>query len=412
MAADDSLLEKVHDLSDLELAVLLCLINREHVLISTPSHAVRDLVLELQLLARRTFGLRPVIIDCDPNTTLEDFASALVSGQQHHHHHHHHHHPHPPPPEQQQQQQQQQQQLRPPTAGGSRADSRLTFTSHSGSFRPSLPGPPTSSLGSPAAAPAAAAASPLQIANLVVARNLDRAPRIVQIQALELLRTRRVFTRTAVHAAPKQFVFVPVLASPSGGRARVTGHLNDFFAIAHWHDPRDGFINLEESRGGGGGDGDDDEDDDDIYAEDETSSTGSVVKRESPALISETDISHLAQLGHAVRVDVDILRYQMNVISFLRMHRAVAGGISPAATKHLHQLVRSLAPLHRLDHVTPALVGLAVRKTYLHRIRIAEPEAERSMQWGSSIDAVRAVLDGVGPEKVMDEVLRMVTAPV
>lgn len=47
---DQSLLTKVHELSDLELAVLLCLISREHCLISTPSHVVDDLVLELQLV--------------------------------------------------------------------------------------------------------------------------------------------------------------------------------------------------------------------------------------------------------------------------------------------------------------------------------------------------------------------------
>lgn len=81
---------------------------------------------------------------------------------------------------------------------------------------------------------------------MVIARGLDRAPRAVQIQALELLRTRRIFTRTAVQAAPKPFLLVAALEARSGGRARVTPHLNDHFYIAHWHDPEDGFVNLEE----------------------------------------------------------------------------------------------------------------------------------------------------------------------
>jgi hypothetical protein len=56
--ADDSLLEKVHDLSDLELAVLLCLIRREHCLISTPVDALDDLIEELKLvLALPPFSL-------------------------------------------------------------------------------------------------------------------------------------------------------------------------------------------------------------------------------------------------------------------------------------------------------------------------------------------------------------------
>ncbi len=87
----------------------------------------------------------------------------------------------------------------------------------------------------------------------------------MQIQALELLRTKRIFTRTSVQAAPKQFLFVAVLGAESGGEARVTPHLNDFFHIAHWHDPDDGFAYLEEEW----------RDDEDA----ETASTESVVKK-------------------------------------------------------------------------------------------------------------------------------------
>lgn len=109
---------------------------------------------------------------------------------------------------------------------------------------------------------------------------------------------------------------------------------------------------------------------------------------------------------------MDVVRYQMNIISFLRMHRAVADGITPAATKHFEQLTRCLAPLHKLDYVTPALVGLAARKIYLHRIGITTPDKERSMQWGSKPEAVEAALAGVGPEEVIEDVLELVTAPV
>ncbi len=113
-----------------------------------------------------------------------------------------------------------------------------------------------------------------------------------------------------------------------------------------------------------------------------------------------------------MQVDIDVTRYQMNIVSFLRMHRAVDQGITPTATKHFGQLMRNLAPLHRLDFVTPALVGLAARKVYLHRIRMTDPDKERSMQWGSRLEAVEAMLQGVGPEEVLDEVMTMVTAPV
>jgi hypothetical protein len=70
-----------------------------------------------------------------------------------------------------------------------------------------------------------------------------------------------------------------------------------------------------------------------------------------------------------------------------------------------------LAPLHNIDYVTPSLVALAARKICPHRIIITAPENERSMQWGSSLDAVKAVLDGVSTDDVVEEVLQSVEAP-
>lgn len=47
---DQGLLARVHDLTDLELALLLCLVSREHGLLSTPADALDDLVHELRLV--------------------------------------------------------------------------------------------------------------------------------------------------------------------------------------------------------------------------------------------------------------------------------------------------------------------------------------------------------------------------
>lgn len=82
------------------------------------------------------------------------------------------------------------------------------------------------------------------------------------------------------------------------------------------------------------------------------------------------------------------------------------------ATKHFDQLMRNLAPLHKLTYVTPALVDLAAKKIYLHRIQITAPENERSIQWGSTLEAVSSLLEDIGPEEVIEETLEMVTAPV
>ena len=46
--ADDNLLDKVHELSDLELAALLCLVAQEHCIIDTEPDALDELVQELE----------------------------------------------------------------------------------------------------------------------------------------------------------------------------------------------------------------------------------------------------------------------------------------------------------------------------------------------------------------------------
>lgn len=230
------------------------------------------------------------------------------------------------------------------------------------------------------------------MASVIIAKNLDEAPKQVQIQALELMRTKRIYTRTSVQTAPKRFLFIALLAGGEG--PRLTKHLNDYMFISHFHDPEDGFPNLE-----------------DLY--DDNNSVSSVVIRtpkpnqgdfEWPR-ITATDIEHLTQLSNEATVSVEVKQYQMNIVSFLRLHRAVASGISASATSHFDKLSRCLAPLHNLTFATPSLVALAARKTYPHRIHIVKPEKERSMQWGSDIDAVTEFLEGVGAEDVIEDVL-------
>lgn len=51
--ADDELLGRIHDLSDLELAALLSLINQEHCIIDTDPDCLDDLVQELRLVRER-----------------------------------------------------------------------------------------------------------------------------------------------------------------------------------------------------------------------------------------------------------------------------------------------------------------------------------------------------------------------
>lgn len=482
--ADAPLLDKIHGLSDLELAALLCLVAREHCLVGTEPDSVDELAEELRLIASKTFNLSSAIISCHAHTTLDEFATGLLVPSPSRG-------PPSPNPRSVSPYRPRYEQPQPSTGGPS---------SSAGSYFPITPTPRTApgSL-SPRIGSAVNPSSPAvgsgashthgphqpRIANVILAKDLDRAPRSVQIQALELLRTRRIFTRTSVQTAPKQFLFIALVGAASGGQARVTPHLNDFFYLAHWHDPEeDGFPYLDEEfvqvNRAGAGVGDEELDDGASTASSSsvvkhvsslgasglglavteskwlaannssTSSSGSSIPKPTPyplhqqqtqaqhehchhhhqrspnpepsqepsastsppPLLTESDISLLAQLTQQAHVDVDVTRYQLNLVCFLRTHRAVAGGVSPAATKHLERLARSLAPLHGLDYVTPSLVSLAARKVYLHRVRVvAEPERERSVQWGSDRAAVAQLLEGVGPEEVIEDVIGLVGVP-
>lgn len=131
------------------------------------------------------------------------------------------------------------------------------------------------------------------------------------------------------------------------------------------------------------------------------------------------------------KVTSEVECYLQNIVTFLRMHRAVDGGINARSTKYFKRLItygwlpsngtdigrsrlhghRCLAPLSGLDYVTPSLVAIAARKVYPHRIILTVPERDRSLQYGSELAAVKAMLEGVTPEAVIEDVLTAVEAP-
>jgi len=45
-------------------------------------------------------------------------------------------------------------------------------------------------------------------------------------------------------------------------------------------------------------------------------------------------------MADEVSVSIEVKQYQQNIISFLRLHRAVAGGISAVATQHFDKLTK------------------------------------------------------------------------
>ncbi|KAF2646358.1 hypothetical protein P280DRAFT_512538 [Massarina eburnea CBS 473.64] len=342
--ADSNITEKVQALSDIELAVLLCLITEQHCIIETDEPSLDLLAQEIKL-----------------TTTLDDFGKGILVNDEVDEYF--------------------------DSVNGA-GDSELSNSYNKYGRRMTKSFIPLDSR---------------RIANIVIAKNLNRAASQVQVQGLELMRGKRNYTRTAVHAAPKPFLFIALNAS---GTARLNAHLNDQFFISHKHQTEDGLPNLEELQ------------DNEAVSEDDAS-LASVVrsppevfeKRDSSVSFSMEDLNDLTARMGQVKISSEVRAYLHNIVVFMRLHRAVAGGISAMATRHLNTLSLALAPLHGLDYITPSLVALAARKIYPHRIAITAPENERSMQWGSSLEAVRTILAGITVEQVIEEVLESVEVP-
>lgn len=123
------------------------------------------------------------------------------------------------------------------------------------------------------------------------------------------------------------------------------------------------------------------------------------------------EIEGLAALSSSATVSIEVKRYLYDVLTFLRVHRAVAAGITPRATKHFELLVRSMAPLHGMSFATPSLVQLAATKIYRHRIILRKAEEDISLQYGSDPQAVASMLDSYDANTIIDEVVQNIEVP-
>jgi len=127
--------------------------------------------------------------------------------------------------------------------------------------------------------------------------------------------------------------------------------------------------------------------------------------------VSHHYLEILRKLASQVKITAEVSSFIHNIVITMRLHRYVAGGISALATRHLKNTVKALAVLHGLSYVTPSLVGLAMQKTYPHRLLLATPETERSLRWGSEPAAVAANMKGVTVESAIQAVLATVETP-
>ncbi|KAL2011417.1 hypothetical protein VTN00DRAFT_4135 [Thermoascus crustaceus] len=370
------IVDLVPELSDLELAIFLSLVAREHCLIETKKDAIDDVAKELALICLNTFNLSCVILDCSSETSLDNFGNGMLVSDARRVDHH-------------------------GSSIGTRGVPDLSsdypsFRSIQESREYSRSGMKGNYL------------DDKRVANVVIAKNFNRTDEHVQIHVLEqILRSKRIFTKTAVHSTPKAFLFIPVVASNDNDLRPLSlnKHLNDHIFISHVHDPQDGYPNLEE---------------DDKWLSDDRASISSVIRKSDTKSqkrlamrhkIDEEAITKFQQLSDNVTVCAEVTRYLQDIVVFLRLNRAVAGGVSAKATFHLFRLSKCLAPLHGIDYLTPSIVALAAKKVYRHRIIVASAENDRSLQYGSNPIVVSRLLMGVSPETIIDDIIGEVEAP-
>ncbi|CAG7928850.1 unnamed protein product [Penicillium olsonii] len=354
-----NLADTARRLSDLEVALFLCLAAREHCLIETTSNCINDLAKELALISWATFDYSYSIVECSSSTSAEDVYNEVLS----------------------------------PDARANHRATRPWLNTEVSSKRSSY-----KSFGDTSKPPATP--TPLtnhNVVNIVIAKNFNLASDDLQMHILQLMRSRELITESGILNAPEEFLFIPLVARDSDHpQPPLKKHLLDNLFISHFHSPGDGYAHLEE----------------DDYLSDGQISTSSVIHKSEnhtkrSATLRQKDMAQLRDSSASVTTSAEIARYIQDIVVFLRLSRAVSGGVSAKANIEFSRFAELLAPLHGIDFLTPSIVALAARKVFRHRIIVTAPGEDRSLQYGSNIHAVSHVLAEVTADSILDGVLAL-----
>ncbi|OAL37102.1 hypothetical protein AYO20_03579 [Fonsecaea nubica] len=385
MDSAQALLDHVDDLTDLELAVLVSLVAQHHCLVVASDDLLDDLASELALIVRDMFSLSYIILDRDDLRSIKTFGAAILDDDNNE---------------------------CDDIPHGSDIDVESSGMLHSKVSSVNFGGGSSHFVDTQKL-------DTRRVVNVIIAKNFNLAHQDVQIQALELIRKRRIYSRTTVHLAPAVFLLLPLVAT-SSKHIRLNKHLvrkahspctqssfsqNDRIFMSHSHTLEDGFPNLEELD-----DATNSGDHDSTYSYSRSPS----VRRQQMIASRRIDAKLIEQLrahGQTATITPEIRRYLQDIVAFLRMERGVDGGVSPYATTLFLALAKYLAPLHGIDYVTPSLVALAAKKIYPHRIIMATPARERSTQYGTDLASARYLLEDLDPDKVIQNVLDAVECP-
>ena len=178
--------EHVPNLTDLELAVLLSLIANQHCLVYTDDDLLDPLASELALIVSETFRLSYVVLGAEELHSLDKFGDAILDD-----HHNF---------------------ASESDHGSDNAVAGVKSRIHNVSFKDSRSSHIEPALDS------------RMVVNVVIAKDFNHACHDVQIQVMELMLKRRIFSRTAVHPVPKTFLFLPIVTE-SSKHVRLNHHL-------------------------------------------------------------------------------------------------------------------------------------------------------------------------------------------
>ncbi|KAJ5160210.1 uncharacterized protein N7482_007214 [Penicillium canariense] len=362
-----SLEELVRQLSDLEVALLLSLVAYEHCLIETTGDCIDDLAQELALICSNTFDLSYSILDCSSATSIEDIHNEVLTADA-------------------RKGQERPSYFKLKSGSSSNVSTYMTPREREHSRSPA-----------PRSAAPRSAIDEINVVNIIIAKNLNLTDDDVQVQALQLMRTRKLATECGMLNAPTEFLFIPLLVRETDQlEPPLKTHLNEHLFISHFHSPEDGYTYLEA----------------DDWLSDGQMSASSVIHtpklpQKTSARVSTTMMDKLREASESVTTSAEVVRYIQDIVVFLRLSRAVGGGISARANFQFARLAELLAPLHGIDYLTPSIVALAARKVFRHRIVVTAPGDDRSLQYGSDLAAVSHVLADVTPDSILDGVLAL-----
>ncbi|ETN45013.1 uncharacterized protein HMPREF1541_09889 [Cyphellophora europaea CBS 101466] len=352
----EQILEAIPELSDLELAVLLGLVAKHPCLVYGDRNIMGALASELALIVSDIFKLTYVVLEEADYVSVDTFTDAILDDQS-------------------------------ANLNESDLDSdsdavgalrsriqNVSFRGSRGHIEQTL--------------------DTRMVVNVIIAKDFNQACHDVQIQMMELIRRRRIFSKTTVHPAPKTFLFLPIISTDQK-HIRLNHHLTDRLFLSHSHTLDDGFPNVEE------------------LENDVAGHRSDLSKTSSDRLhISSEVLDDLRRLGQQTTITPEVRRHLQDLVVFLRLERGVDGGITPYSNVCFVSLAKYLAPLHGIDFVTPSLIELAAKKIFPHRLVIARPDRERSTQFGSNGEAIKDYVNTLSPERVIDMVIAKVPGPI